>query len=93
MSALESAGVTRMDLSNPNAAPSLDRAAAAQVQDKLLEAQRALQALGGASSTDIPEQDPAVLEQLPPDIRELYQRGLGQGSPGGGSLGQGSPGR
>jgi len=60
------------------ASTTLDLNAAAQLQNKLKQAQEQLDALGGSRTGPLPEEDPAALEQLPPDIRELYRRQLGR---------------
>jgi hypothetical protein len=46
---------------------------AADLQATAQRAQEQLEALGHAQGDSIPEDDPAVLQQLPPEIRELYR--------------------
>lgn len=51
---------------------------AADLQATAQRAQEQLEALGHAQGDSIPEDDPAVLEQLPPEIRELYRARQGR---------------
>jgi hypothetical protein len=50
-----------------------DPGMAAQLQAQVKQSQAQLEALGHTPGGSIPEDDPAMLEQLPPEIRQLYQ--------------------
>jgi hypothetical protein len=62
----------------PGSSTPLDPGAAAQLRARLNQAQDQLEAMGHPQSGSIPEDDPAIMEQLPPDIRELYRARLGR---------------
>lgn len=72
------AAARAIDPAQRSASVRLDAGAAAELQAKAKQAQKQLEALGHAQGGAIPEDDPAVLEQLPPDIRELYRARMGR---------------
>jgi hypothetical protein len=72
------AAARAIDPAQRRASVRLDAGAAAELQAKAKQVQEQVEALGHRQGGAIPEDDPAVLEQLPPDIRELYRARMGR---------------